>query len=70
MKLITELLVNNSNNIYKKNPNLVKLISNGLIYLSKYIKDDDRGESILTIVIKMAQDDDNDLKRETSMNST
>ena len=68
VKLITELLVNNSNNIYKKNPNLVKLISNGLIYLSKYIKDDDRGESILTIVIKMAQDDDNDLKRETSMN--
>ena len=67
VKLITEYLVNNNNNIYKKNTNLVKLISNKLVYLSKYIKDSDKGESILTIVIKMAQDDDDDIKRESSM---
>ena len=67
VKLISEFLVNN-NNIYKKNKNLVKLISNGLVYLSKYIKDSDKGESILTIAIKMAQDDDDDSKRQTAMN--
>ena len=66
INLISEFLTNNSN-IYKKNPNLVKSISEGLVYMAKFIKDEHKGESMLTIVIKMAQDDDDDRKRESAM---
>ena len=66
VKLISEFLVSN-NNIYSKNPSMVKSISNALVYLSKYIKNEDKGESVLAIVIKMAQDDDDELKRVASM---
>ena len=66
INLISEFLTNNSN-IYKKNPNLVKSISDGLVYMAKFIKDEHKGESMLTIVIKMAQDDDDDRKRESAM---
>ena len=48
IKLISEFLVDNSNikeNIYKS-------ICDGLIYLSKYIKSEDKGESVLAIAIK------------------
>ena len=67
VKLISEFLVDNNNNIYKKNPSMVKQIMDGLVYLSKYIKSEDKGESVLAIVIKMAQDDDDELKRVASM---
>ena len=67
VKLISEFLVDNNNNIYKKNPAMVKQIMDGLVYLSKYIKSEDKGESVLAIVIKMAQDDDDELKRVASM---
>ena len=63
IKLISEFLVDNSNikeNIYKS-------ICDGLIYLSKYIKSEDKGESVLAIAIKMAQDDNDELKRVSSM---
>jgi len=56
-----------NNNIYKKNPNLVKSISDGLVYMTNFIKDEHKGESVLTIVIKMAQEDDDDHKRESAM---
>lgn len=46
---------------------MIKSISDGLVYLSKHIKNEDKGESVLGIVIKMAQDDDNELKRVASM---
>lgn len=70
VKLISEFLVNNNykNNIYKKNPSMVKSITDDLVYLSKYIKSEDKGESILAIVIKMAQDDNDEFKRVASMN--
>ena len=70
VKLISEFLVSNNNiyNIYQKNPSMIKSISNALVYLSKYIKNEDKGESVLAIVIKMAQDDDDELKRVASMN--
>ena len=68
VKLISEFLVNNyPGNIYQKNPSMIKSISDGLVYLSKHIKNEDKGESVLGIVIKMAQDDDNELKRVASM---
>ena len=66
INLICEFLTNN-NNIYKKNLNLVKSISDGLVYMTNFIKDEHKGESVLTIVIKMAQDDDDDRKRESAM---
>jgi serine/threonine-protein phosphatase 4 regulatory subunit 1 len=66
IKLIGDFLTNNSS-IYKKNLNLVTSISDGLVYMTKFIKDEDKGESVLTIVIKMAQDDDDDHKREKAM---
>ena len=64
--LIGDILTKN-NNIYKKNPNLVKSISDGLVYMTNFIKDEHKGESVLTIVIKMAQEDDDDHKRESAM---
>ena len=67
VNLIGEFLANNPNNIYKKNPNLVKSLSDGLVYMTNFIKDEHKGESVLTIVIKMAQDDDDDHKRESAM---
>ena len=67
INLIGEFLANNPNNIYKKNPNLVKSLSDGLVYMTNFIKDEHKGESVLTIVIRMAQDDDDDHKRESAM---
>ena len=67
INLIGEFLINNINNIYKKNQNLVKSLSDGLVYMTNFIKDEHKGESVLTIVIRMAQDDDDDHKRESAM---
>ena len=67
IKLIGDFLTKNNNPIFKKNADFVKSISNGLVYLTKFIKDEHKGESVLTIVIKMAQDDDDDHKRESAM---
>ena len=66
INLIGEFLTNN-NTIYKKNLNLVKSISHGLVYMTNFIKNEHKGESVLTIVIKMAQDDDDEHKRESAM---
>ena len=65
-KLISEYLTNN-NAIYKSNIDLVNSISDGLVYMTQFIKDEDKGECILTIVIKMAQDDFEERKREVAM---
>jgi len=67
IKLIGDFLTKNNNAIFKKNAAFVKSISDGLVYLTKFIKDEHKGESVLTIVIKMAQDDDDDHKRESAM---
>ena len=67
VNLIGEFLANNPNNISKKNPNLVKSLSDGLVYMTNFIKDEHKGESVLTIVIRMAQDDDDEHKRESAM---
>ena len=67
IKLINEFLTSTTNNIYKKNPSLTKSISDGLVYMTKFIKEEHIGESVLTIVIKISQDDDDDHKRENAM---
>ena len=66
INLISEFLTNETN-IYKNNLDLVKSISNGLVYMTHFIKDIHKGESVLTIVIKMAQDDEEAQKRESAM---
>ena len=67
INLICDFLTNNPKKKKKKNPNLVKSLSDGLVYMTNFIKDEHKGESVLTIVIKMAQDDDDDHKRERAM---
>ena len=44
----------------RKEDNILELTSKCFIYLTKFIKDEDRGEKILTILIIMAHDDENE----------
>ena len=44
----------------RKEENILDLNSKALVYLTRFIKDEDRGPKILTIVIMMAHDDDNE----------
>ena len=44
----------------RKEDNILDLNSKALVYLTKFIKDEDRGPKVLTIVIMMAHDDDNE----------
>ena len=61
INLLCEFLTN------RKNAELLKSCSDDLVYITKYIKDEHKGESVLTIVLKMAQDDDDEQKRESAM---
>ena len=51
-----------------KNVNILKSVSDGLVYMTNFMKEDDKGGSILTIVIQMAQEDEDEQKKETAMN--
>ncbi len=51
-----------------KNPNILKSVSDGLVYMTNFMKDDDKGGSVLTIVIQMAQEDDDEARKEKAMN--
>ena len=44
----------------RKEDNILDLNSKALVYLTRFIKDEDRGPKVLTIVIMMAHDDDNE----------
>jgi serine/threonine-protein phosphatase 4 regulatory subunit 1 len=44
----------------RKEDNILELNSKSLVYLTRFIKEEDRGPKILTIVIMMAHDDDNE----------
>jgi hypothetical protein len=50
-----------------KNVNLVKTVCDRLVYIINYKKDEHKGKSVLAIVIKIAQDDDDNHKREIAM---
>ena len=50
-----------------KNVNILKLVSDGLVYMTQFMKEDDKGENILTIVIQMAQEDQDEVKKERAM---
>jgi serine/threonine-protein phosphatase 4 regulatory subunit 1 len=64
-KLIRDQIIPILNEIFqdKKNTRVIELCSDALVDLTKYIKDDDRGYHILTIVIVMAHDDQDDESR-------
>ena len=37
-----------------KNANILKLVSDGLVYMTNFMKEDHKGGSVLTIVIQLA----------------
>ena len=59
--LIREILSKTSNK------DILDTVSEGLIYMTKFMKDDDKGGSVLTIVIMMAQEDDDENRKEKAM---
>ena len=50
-----------------KNMNILKQVSDGLVYMTKYMKEADKGEAVLRIVIQMAQENDVEEKKETAI---
>lgn len=64
-KLIRDQIIPILNEIFqdKKNVRIIDLCSEALVELTKYIRDDDRGYHILTIVIVMAHDDQDEESR-------
>ena len=50
------------------NATVLKAVSDGLIYMAQFMKDEDKGSCILTIVIQMAQEVEDDQRKETAMN--
>jgi serine/threonine-protein phosphatase 4 regulatory subunit 1 len=51
-----------------KNANILKLVSEGLVYMTQFMKEDDKGGKVLIIVIQMAQEDDDEQRKERAMN--
>ena len=49
------------------NMNILKQVSDGLVYMTKYMKEEDKGEAVLRIVIQMAQENDNEQKKEIAI---
>ena len=45
-----------------KNSNIMKALSDGLVYMTKFMKEEDKGGCILNIGIQMAQEDDEQKK--------
>ena len=46
-----------------QNENILKSVSEGLVYMTNFMKEDDKGGSELTIVIQMAQEFDDEQKK-------
>ena len=55
-------IFSNSTNI-----NILNSVANGLVHMTKYMKEADKGESVLKIVIQMAQEDENEQKKEIAI---
>ena len=62
IKLINDVTSNTSN------AELLKTVSNGLIYMTKFMKEKDKGDHVLKIVIQMSQENDNEQKKIIAMN--
>ena len=50
-----------------KNANILGLVGDGLVYMTPFMKEDDKGGRVLTIVIQMAQEDQDEVKKEKAM---
>ena len=46
---------------------LLKSVSDGLVHMTKYMKEDDKGEAVLRIVVQLAQENDNEQKKEIAI---
>ena len=62
ISLIGEILSNTSNT------NIMKSVSDGLVHMTKYMKEKEKGDCVLKIVIQMAQEEDNEQKKVLAMN--
>ena len=62
IKLINDVTSNTTN------AELLKTVSNGLIYMTKFMKEKDKGDHVLKIVIQMSQENDNEQKKIIAMN--
>ena len=51
-----------------KNATILKSVSEGLVYMTQFMKEDDKGGKVLIIVIQMAQEDDDEQRKERAMN--
>ena len=61
INIISEILVKT------KNDKVLKLVADGLIYMTQYIKEEDMAETVLTAVIRMGQDNDDEQRKERAM---
>ena len=50
-----------------KNANILGLVGDGLVYMTQFMKEEDKGGRVLTIVIQMAQEDQDEVKKEKAM---
>ena len=62
IKLIKEILSKT------KNANILKSVSKGLIYMTKFIKEDDIGDCIIAIVIELCQANEDEKRKEAAIN--
>ena len=67
--ILKEHMINLLSEILSKNNdvNILGLASNGLLYMTKFIKEDDKAGTVLTLVIGMAQENDNPIRKEKAM---
>ena len=61
INIISEILIKT------KNDKVLKLVADGLIYMTQYIKEEDMAETVLTAVIRMGQDNDDEQRKERAM---
>jgi len=61
MNVISELLNKT------KNGNILKYVADGLVYMAQFMKEEDKGNSVITIVIGMAQENDDEQRKEKAM---
>ena len=50
------------------NITILKSVSDGLVYMTKFMKEEDKGDNVLKIVMQMAQEDENEQKKEIAIN--
>ena len=62
ISLIGDIFSNTSN------INILNSVANGLVHMTKYMKEADKGDNVLKIVIQMAQEDENEQKKEIAIN--